>query len=292
MDKEQEIIRFEDVRYRYPRTDKWVLKGINFSVKRGEFIALIGENGAGKTTLCKCLNGIIPHTERGKLKGNVFSAGLNTRTAYTSELALHVGIVLEDPDTQLFTTTVLNEIAFGPENLLQDPEEIRKTARWALEVVRLQGYENRPPTALSGGQKQRVAIASVLSMKPEIIVLDEPTSQLDPLGTEEVFEVIDELRNNYGMTIIMASHKMEEIIRFTDKVLVLHKGEILAFDTPQKVFQNEELFRKIKVDIPSPIELASYLQKRSIPVKTFSTIEEGETEIRSCLRLEGAPHAL
>ena len=290
MAKEEEIIRFEQVSYRYPRTKEWVLKGLDFSIKKGEFIALIGENGAGKTTLCKCLNGIIPHTERGKMKGNVFAAGLNTRSAYTSELALHVGIVLEDPDTQLFTTTVLSEIAFGPENLKQDPEEIKKSAKWVLDVVRLEGYENRPPTALSGGQKQRVAIASVLSMKPEIIVLDEPTSQLDPLGTEEVFEVIQELRINYGMTIVMASHKMEEIIRFTDRVMVLHEGEVLAFDTPQKVFQNEELFKQVLVDIPSPIELSTYLQKRDVPVHTFSTIEEGEKEIRRRLGSLEAVH--
>ncbi len=284
MDSDMEIIRFEDVWYRYPRTKKWVLKGIDLSVRRGEFIALIGENGAGKTTLCKCLNGIIPHTERGKLKGKVTAAGFDTRTAYTSELALHVGIVLEDPDTQLFTSTVLNEVAFGPENLLQDPEEIRKTARWALEVVGLEGYEDRAPTALSGGQKQRVAIASVLTMRPEIIVLDEPTSQLDPLGTEEVFQVISELRSTYGMTIIMSSHKMEEIIRFTDKVLVLHEGEVAAFDTPEKVFRDEELFSRILVDIPTTIELATLLRKRNVPVPLFSTIEEGEREIRRCLK--------
>ena len=276
-------ISFADVWYRYPRTKEWVLKGLNFTVRPGEFIAVIGENGAGKTTLCKCMNGIIPHTERGRLKGTVVCSGLDTRTAYTSELALHVGIVLEDPDTQLFTTTVLNEIAFGPENLLQDPDKIRKTAAWALQVVRLKGYEDRPPTALSGGQKQRVAIASVLSMRPEIIVLDEPTSQLDPLGTEEVFEVIHELRSTYGMTIVMASHKMEEIIRFTDKVLVLHHGEVLAFDTPEKVFTDEALFREVQVDIPSFMELAGYLRKREVAVESFSTVAEGEKALRACL---------
>jgi energy-coupling factor transporter ATP-binding protein EcfA2 len=283
MNSERDIISFEDVWYRYPRTKKWVLRKINLSVRRGEFIALIGENGAGKTTLCKCLNGIIPHTERGLMRGKLIAGGLDTRTAYTSELALHVGIVLEDPDTQLFTTTVLNEVAFGPENLMQDPVEIRKTARWALNVVGLEGYEDRAPTALSGGQKQRLAIASVLAMRPEIIVLDEPTSHLDPLGTEEVFQVISELRSNYGMTIIMSSHKMEEIVRFTDKVLVLHEGEVAAFDTPQKVFQDEDLFSRIQVDIPSTVELASLLRRRNIPVPLFLTIEEGEVEIRRCL---------
>ncbi len=284
MDSEKEIVSFRDVWYRYPRTKKWVLREIDFTVQRGEFIAIIGENGAGKTSLCKCLNGIIPHTERGRLKGQVTANGLDTRTAYTSELALHVGIVLEDPDTQLFTTTVLNEVAFGPENLMQDPEEIRKSARWALKVVGLEGNEERAPAALSGGEKQRLAIASVLAMRPDIIVLDEPTSQLDPLGTEEVFRVISELRSTYGMTIIISSHKMDEIIRFADKVLVLHEGRIAAFDTPGRVFQDEELFTRVPVDIPSTIELASLLRKRNMPVPLFSSIEEGEREIRRCLK--------
>ncbi|ADK81943.1 energy-coupling factor ABC transporter ATP-binding protein [Sediminispirochaeta smaragdinae] len=287
MEEEHTIVRFEDVWYHYPRTKAWSLKEITLSIKKGEFIAVIGENGAGKTTFCKCLNGIIPHTERGLLKGRVITSGLDTKTAYTSELALHVGIVLEDPDTQLFTTTVLNEVAFGPENLRQDPKEIRETARWALGVVGLEGFEDRPPTALSGGQKQRVAIASVLSMRPEIIVLDEPTSQLDPLGTEEVFEVVSQLRSRYGMTIIMSSHKMEEIVRFADRILVLHHGEVAAFDTPEQVFRNEELFSEVQVAIPSTVELAGYLQKRNVPVSLFSSVEEGESEIRRCLRGAG-----
>ncbi len=284
MDNAPEIVRFDDVSYRYPRAKEWSLKGVNLSIRKGEFIAVIGENGSGKTTLCKCVNGIIPHTERGRLKGTVVTDGLDTRTAYTSELALHAGIVLEDPDSQLFTTTVLSEVAFGPENLKQDPATIIENAKWALKVVRMEGYEDRPPTALSGGQKQRVAIASSLSMKPQIMVLDEPTSQLDPLGTEEVFEVVSELRSSYGMTIVMASHSMDEIIRFTDRVLVLHHGEVLAFDTPEKVFGDQKLFSDISVAIPTAVELSACLKRRELEVKSFTTIEEGERAIRSAIK--------
>ncbi|MGI9861982.1 ATP-binding cassette domain-containing protein [Moorella naiadis] len=263
------LIRIEKLSYRYPRTKRWALKDINLEIKKGEFVAVMGENGAGKTTLCQCLNGIIPRSQGGKMKGRVTVAGFDTRETPIAHLAQKVGMVLEDPETQLFTTKISNEIAFGPENLGQPPEKIRQTIKWVLEVVRLQGYEDRPPTALSGGQKQRLAIAAVLAMQPEILVLDEPTSQLDPLGTLEVFAVIRELKERYGMTIVIATHNSEEIAQFADKVCVLKQGSMLAFDRPQVIFKDTQLLRQTWIRPPQVAELASYLQEQGVVLDGF-----------------------
>ena len=283
-----DIIQFKDVRYRYPRTKKSVLKDINLNIKRGEFIAVVGENGAGKTTLCKCINGIIPHSERGRFKGTILVDNMNTRETETVVLAQKVGIVLEDPETQLFTTNVANEVAFGPENLNIPVDEILKRVAWALKVVRLEGYEDRPPTALSGGQKQRLAIAAALAMKPEIMVLDEPTSQLDPLGTEEVFQVIQKLKEDYGMTIIMVSHKVEEVIEFADRVCVLSHGRIKAIDEPGVIFKDRSLFAEVQINTPYTFALANYLQEYgNITMKDCITIDEGIAEVGRILSEAG-----
>ena len=278
------FITFEGVSYRYPRTKKNVLKNITFSVEKGDFVVILGENGAGKTTLCKCVNGIISHSEMGRLKGTVTVAGLNTKTVYTSEIAQKVGIVLEDPETQLFTTKVLSEVAFGPENLNKPPEEILEVVKWALKVVRLDGYENKPPTALSGGQKQRLAIAAALAMKPDIMVLDEPTSQIDPLGTEEVFEVIRELKEEYKMTIIMASHKVDEVLKFADKICILHQGVLVAYDKPGVIFNDRSIFQEVPVSMPTTYGLAHYLEdKGSLRMEDSSTIEEGVEAVKQII---------
>ena len=192
----EDIIVLEHASYRYPEAEDYTLKDISFSVKKGEFVALMGENGAGKTTLCQLLTGIIPKSQGGKLLGKVVIAGMNTVEHELSILSQKTGIVLDDPETQLFTTKVLSEVAFGAENIEMPKEEIKERIAWALRIVRLEGYENRAPTALSGGQKQRVAIATALVTKPDLLILDEPTSQLDPIGTTEVFSVVRELKEN------------------------------------------------------------------------------------------------
>ena len=208
--------------------------------------------------------------------------GQDTVEISTAALAQKVGIVLEDPETQLFTTSVANEVAFGAENLNIPVEEIRKRIDWALKVVRLEGFNDRPPTALSGGQKQRLAIAAALAMKPDIMVLDEPTSQLDPLGTEEVFEVIQELKEEYGMTIVMVSHKVEEIIRFADKVCVLHNGKILAYDRPEIIFKDQRLFEEVQINTPYSYKLAGYLEETAgVVMKDCVTVDECVSEIRN-----------
>lgn len=272
------LVKIENLFYRYPRTKRYVLSEINLEVRRGEFVAIMGANGAGKTTLCQCLNGVIPHSQGGRMKGRVVVAGLDTQTGTIPQLAQKVGMVLDDPETQLFTTKISNEIAFGPENLCHPVEEIRERIQWTLKVVRLQGYEERPPTALSGGQKQRLAIAAALAMRPEVMVLDEPTSQLDPVGTVEVFEVIRDLKEQYGMTILMATHKSEEIARFADKVVVLHEGKMVACDRPQVIFSDIKLMKETWIRPPQVSELASYLSEHGAPLSSFPVLKAQAVE--------------
>lgn len=240
----------------------------------------MGENGAGKSTLCQMTNGIIPNSIGGKLAGKVLVHGLDTQEAGISVLATKVGIVLEDPETQLFASSVLSEVAFGPENLSISPAEIQERVAWALETVRLKGYEDRLPTSLSGGQKQRLAIAANIAMRPDILVLDEATSQLDPVGVEEVLSVARELNQKYGMTVIMATDASEMIARHMDRVVVLNEGRLVADGTPREIFSNLNLFKKIMIRSPQVSQLAGRMQDEGKPFTSFPiTVEEGKQEI-------------
>ena len=230
------------------------------------------------------ISGIIPQAQGGKMRGTVTIAGLDTSEHELAVLSQNIGIVLEDPETQLFTSKVINEVAFGAENLQIPPEEIFSRIRWALKVVRLEGYENQHPMMLSGGQKQRVAIASVLAMRPNILVLDEPTSQLDPIGTIEVFEVIKELKEKYSMTIVMVTHKSEEMAYFADNILVLSHGSVLAYGKPKDILSNREVTTNAWITIPQISELYLKLKERGIDLGEFPILqEEGVALIRDLL---------
>lgn len=269
-------IQLNQVSYRYARSNRYVISKLDFSVKQGEFVAVMGENGAGKSTLCQIINGIIPNSLGGRLKGDVIIEGLNTKEASISELATKVGIVLDDPETQLFTTSVLAEVAFGPENLNIPVDEIRERIRWVLEVVRLSGYEERLPTALSGGQKQRLAIAAALAMSPSILVLDEATSQVDPLGVVEVLTLVKELNQKHGMTIIMTTDQSEEVAKLADRVIVLDKGMLVAEGTPRKIFSDTDLFSRLMIRSPQVSQLGTKLNQAGHPLTTFPVVlEEG-----------------
>ncbi len=286
-------IQLIDVSYRYPRSKNTVIRGINLTVEPGEFLAIMGENGAGKSTLCRILNGIIPHSIGGQLKGKVKIAGLNTREANIAQLSTKVGIVLDDPETQLFTTSVRSEVAFGPENLNVDPEEIYQRIQWSLDVVRLTGYEDRMPSALSGGQKQRLAIAAALAMKPEILILDEATSQVDPLGVVEVLSVVKELNEKYGMTIVMTTDQSEEIAKLADRVIVLDKGRLIAEGTPRQVFADAELFSHHMIRAPQVSQLGVQLKEAGYPLPVFPiTIEEAARGIVEILSDKSSHNSL
>ncbi|MGI6612871.1 MAG: ABC transporter ATP-binding protein [Fastidiosipila sp.] len=276
----KDMICFDDVSYCYSRTKRWVLRKINLSIKQGEFIAVMGANGSGKSTLCQCINGIIPHSLSGTLRGKVTVAGLDTQETTVAELSRHVGVVLEDPETQIFTHSIEEETAFGPENLQLPAAEIKERIEWALNVVGLWHRVKDSPLALSGGQKQRLIIATALVMQPEILVLDEPTSQLDPIGTREVFEVIYKIRGMHSMTIVMATHKSEEIAEYADKICVINNGRIVAFDSPHVIFEQFDLLKDNWIRPPQVSELSRRMSEKGLPMSRHPIIlDEAEQAI-------------
>jgi len=244
------VICVRDLSYSYEGTDELVLKDLAFGVEEGEFVAVMGPSGAGKTTLCLALNGIIPCFMGGRFYGQVQVLGGDTLNLSVAELAQHVGMVFQDPETQLVANSVEDEIAFGLENVKVPPDEIRRRIGEVLKIVRLEGYELKHPNALSGGQKQRLAIAAALALRPKIMVLDEPTSQLDPMGAEEVFSVIRELNETLGVTVILVTHDSERVAEYADRVLLLLDGHILADCTPDELFRDAGLV--VQADIRAP----------------------------------------
>jgi energy-coupling factor transporter ATP-binding protein EcfA2 len=251
-----------------------VLKGIDLEVERGEFVSIMGPTGVGKTTLCLALNGIVPQSTGGTIRGEVVVAGLNTRQHPVPELASQVGIVFQDPESQFFNMTVEDEVAFGPESLGLDPREIRERVDWALAVVGMNPHRHRSPFQLSGGEKQRVAIAAILAMTPRILVLDEPTSGLDPLGKAQVFRVVRELKQRDGMTIVMVEQESEKIAEFSDRVVVLRDGKVALVDTPDRVFSQVELMHEIGLAVPQVSELAHLFNTRRNASYAFVSLED------------------
>ncbi|RDW17000.1 cobalt ABC transporter ATP-binding protein [Oceanobacillus arenosus] len=231
-------IRVEGLKYRYPDMDKLVLDNLNFEVEKGAFIGIIGENTAGKSTLCYALTGLVPNFFKGAYGGTILIDDLDE----ISDVTRKVGLVFDQPFSQMTgsKTTVYEEIAFGLENSGVEREEMRIRIDESLRLMDIEHLQNKNPYDLSGGQMQRVAIASVLAMKPDVIVLDEPTSQLDPKGSDEVFQVITKLAKS-GITIIMAEHKLEKLAEYASKILLLHKGKQIAFGSPEEVFSRDDI---------------------------------------------------
>jgi len=261
------IVNFENVCYAYPRQEKWALQNITLFIEEGEFLAIMGENGAGKTTLCKLFNGVIPHSAGGRLLGAVTVDGENTKETTVPLLALKAGMVLDDPDAQIFTSSVRHEAAFGPENLLLPPDEIEERIKLALSAVGLAGFEHRQPTTLSGGEKQRLAIAAALAMKSKILVLDEPLSRLDPHGAREVMSVLGELRQKFQITVVMATHNSGMASQFADRVCVLKDGQIAACEKTGKFFASDALLNDNGIQPPAAADVfaAFPLENRELP---------------------------
>jgi len=239
------IVNLENVTYKYPLTDSPVLKGINMQVKEGEFTAVIGPNGAGKSTLCYTLAGFIPHFFKGELTGTVEAAGLEASKSNLHEWVLNVGLAFQNPFNQISGAkyTVFEEIAFGLENIGVPREEMKERVQVAMKLTGISKLADRSPYSLSGGQQQRVALTSILVMQPKILVLDEPTSQMDPIGTREVFGVIRTMAES-GMTVVLVEHKVEWIANFADRVVALHEGQILLDGKPRDVLTSEVLTDK------------------------------------------------
>ncbi len=230
------IVDLQNVTYKYPLTDLPVLKDINLQVEQGEFVAVVGPNGAGKSTLCYTLAGFVPHFFKGELTGLVEVAGEQSHKSTLSEWVMNVGLAFQNPFNQISGAkyTVFEELAFGLENIGIPRQEIRRRVADAMKLTGIGELADRSPYSLSGGQQQRVALTSILVMQPKVLVLDEPTSQMDPIGTREVFGVIRSMAGG-GMTVIMAEHKVEWIAQFADRVIALKDGQILLDGNPSEV---------------------------------------------------------
>lgn len=237
-----ERIEVEKLKYRYPLTETNALDDVSFTISEGEFIGIVGENNAGKSTLCQALVGLVPHFYKGLYDGKVMVCGKNVRESSVSELSENVGLAFQNPFTQVTgaKVTVYEEVGFGLENLGIPRDEMEKRVTEALELLGISEYRDRNPFDLSGGQMQRVALAGVIAMKPDVIILDEPTSQLDPKGSEEVFQAVQQLSEK-GMTIIMVEHKMEKIAAYSDRVMLLSNGKVVDFATPHEIFSREDI---------------------------------------------------
>lgn len=235
-------IVIENLKYKYPATEHLALDGISCSIEEGEFIGIIGKNESGKSTLCQAIAGLVPNFYKGAYGGKVLIDDLEVKNEEISDLCKKVGTVFQNPFNQVTGSklTVCEEIAFGLENLGVPKSEMIKRIDEAMELLDIKSLGDRYPFDLSGGQMQRMAIASIIAMKPEVIVLDEPTSQLDPQGREEVYQAVQKLSKS-GITVIMVDHNMEKIAAYSDRVLLLHEGKQIAFDTPQKIFSRDDL---------------------------------------------------
>lgn len=232
----------EHLKYRYPGTERLALDDISFDVDDGEIVGVIGRNGAGKSTLCQALVGLVPHFYKGAYGGKVLIDGMEVKSHTVSDIAFKAGIVFQNPFTQITGSkmTVYEEIGFGLEHMGLSRREMIERIDYVLDLLNITEVKDHNPFDLSGGQMQRLAIASIIVMKPDIIVMDEPTSQLDPQGTDEVFQAMERLSEE-GMTVVLVEQKMEKVAEYCNRVLLLDKGKKIAFDTPATIFSRDDL---------------------------------------------------
>ncbi|MCK4424101.1 ATP-binding cassette domain-containing protein [Candidatus Bathyarchaeota archaeon] len=279
------LIETRNLTYTYPGGTKPSLLNVSIKIEKGEFTLITGPSGCGKTTLCRCFNGLIPHFYQGELKGEVVVAGLKVAEKQIYELAKHVGLVFQNPENQLFALSVEKDVAFGLENLGVPREKLRTRVDWALRLTGIQDLRERAPYELSGGQQQRVAIASVLAMQPEIIVLDEPTSFLDPLGAKKIFEDIYELNKKLGITVVLVEHRLDLTARYTDHIVIMDEGRIVLDGDPREILNSEQA-RLIGVGIPKATRLYQILQKDGIAFGGFIPLssEELAASLREALK--------
>ena len=274
------IIETKNLTYTYPGAAKPSIQDVSIKVERGEFVLITGPSGCGKTTLCRTFNGLIPHFYQGELKGEITVAGENVLERHTYELAKHVGLVFQNPENQLFALSIEKDVAFGLENLGVPREEIRKKVDWAMNQTGIYDLRERSPHEISGGQQQRVAIAAVLAMEPEVIVLDEPTSFLDPLSAQKIFDVIYDLNQKQGITVILVEHRLDLTAKYTNHLVVMQDGKVRFEGNPREVLNNEET-RLIGVGIPKATLLYQMLKKGGLIVggKTPLSSEELADEL-------------
>jgi energy-coupling factor transporter ATP-binding protein EcfA2 len=274
-------IEARNLSFTYAGAEKPSMENVSFSVEKGEFVILTGPSGCGKTTLCRCLNGLIPNFYSGELKGELFVDELNVDGRTTAELATHVGFVFQNPENQLFSLSVERDVAFGLENLGVAKEEAIKRVNWAMEATGISNLRNKAPYELSGGQQQRAAIAGVLAMRPSVLVLDEPTSFLDPKSAEEIVEIIAKLSRELQLTTLLVEHRLDVVSRYANRVVVMDNGKIALDGTPREVYNDKA--RLIGIGLPRVTMLFHLLRADGFTVSNPVTVEEAATEVRRLL---------
>jgi len=272
------LIDVKNLTYSYTTDDgkfEEVLKDVSLTIEDGEFVAVLGHNGSGKSTFAKHLNAILL-----PMGGKVYIDGVDTSDEQCLwDIRSKVGMVFQNPDNQIVASIVEEDVAFAPENLAIPPDEIQERVDNALEAVGMLEYRNHSPHMLSGGQKQRVAIAGIIAMKPKIIVMDEPTAMLDPIGRREVMKTIETLNSKYGITMGLITHNMDEAVK-AQRVVVIDSGKVIIDDTPRNVFKNVDMIRSIGLDVPQATLLAHELRKNGFDVRDdVLTVDECTEEI-------------
>ncbi len=274
------IIEVSSLNYRYVGQRDYVLRDISFTVNEGEFVLIVGPSGCGKSTLCRCLNGLIPHFYEGDLEGDVWVAGHSVRETPTHVLSQHVGMVFQNPQNQLFSLSVESDVAFALENLSLPREEIRRRVDEVLSLLGITELRDRSPFELSGGQQQKVAIASVLAMRPRIIIMDEPTSFLDPISSLNLIETIDRIRKSLGLTVLLVEHRIELAAPRANRIIVMNDGQIVYDGNPAEFFERYDA-HSYGVYVPKVVRLAREVNKH---VRLFNkpplSPEEFEERVR------------
>lgn len=273
-------LALKDVKFRYPGMSAWALDIPGFEVDQGEFVTVLGPNGSGKTTLSFLMNGLVPKSVKGLFEGVVEVFGHAAADYSVAQLSTLVGVVFQEPESQLFCMSVEEEVAFGPENLAIPVAEVAKRVEWALDLVGLKGLNGRSPSTLSGGQKQRLAIASALSMKPSMLVLDEPAYALDPVGRMELYSILGQLRAAHGMTVVVMERDAEGLVECSDRFVVMSGGSVVASGKPSDILKDPSLLKSAGVSPPQMAEFAAMMNaRRKGPPLRFLTVEEAAAEI-------------
>jgi energy-coupling factor transporter ATPase len=269
------LIETKNLAYTYPGGTRPSINDVSIKVEKGDFVLITGPSGCGKTTLCRCFNGLIPHFYQGQLTGEIIVAGQDVTKHQTHELAKHVGLVFQNPENQLFALSIEKDVAFGLENLGHSRAEMRERVDWALNLTGIYDIRERSPHEVSGGQQQRVAIASVLAMQPEIIVLDEPTSFLDPLSAQRIFEVIHDLNKRLGITVILVEHRLDLTARYANHIIIMDEGKICSDGAPREILSNETT-RLVGVGIPKATLLHQMLSKEGMQLGNVTPLSSDE----------------
>jgi energy-coupling factor transporter ATP-binding protein EcfA2 len=278
------IIEVKDLFYTYPNFTEPFLKEVNLTIDKGELVLLTGPSGCGKTTLCRCLVGLIPHFYGGEVSGEVVVSNLPVKEHAISELAQHVGFVFQNPENQLFALSVEKDVAFGLENLGMPRDEMRKNVDWAMDLMGISNLRESAPFELSGGQQQRVAIASVLAMKPEVMILDEPTSFLDPVTARKLFEIVRSLNRALDLTVVLVEHRLSLLSSYVSRIVVMDEGRVKMDGAPIDVLTSKET-RSLGIGVPKIMQLYQTLVEDDIQLeKPVISIDDFVEELRSLLK--------